>query len=82
MSVFITLGDIISFALAAIFGLILLVIYFLIWWAQWRCKHDGDFGETQACDAICHQCGKNLGFIGTVRAKRAAAAIGKSERGE
>ena len=37
---------------------------------QARCPHDGDVSETNACDAICGKCGKNLGFIGTWRAKR------------
>lgn len=36
---------------------------------QKRCKHT-DFRETPACDAICNNCGKNLGFIGSVRKKR------------
>lgn len=36
-----------------------------------RCAHPR-FHETRACDAICSDCGKNLGFIGTVREKRAA----------
>jgi len=35
-----------------------------------RCKHER-FHETGACDAICSHCGKNLGFIGAVRAERA-----------
>lgn len=34
-----------------------------------RCKHDGGVRETMACDAICVQCGGNLGFIGTWREK-------------
>lgn len=36
-----------------------------------RCKHER-FIETRACDAICTDCGKNLGFIGTVREERRA----------
>lgn len=36
---------------------------------QMRCKH-GPVAETQACDAICIKCGKNLGFIGTWREKQ------------
>lgn len=28
-----------------------------------RCRHDS-FYETMSCDAICMDCGKNLGFIG------------------
>ena len=31
-----------------------------------RCKHEVYY-ETMACDAICTNCGKNLGFIGTAR---------------
>jgi len=34
---------------------------------QARCKHDGGYNETRACDAICRKCGKNLGFIGNYR---------------
>lgn len=41
-------------------------------WVQYRCKHP-TFRETRACDAICNQCGKNLGFVGAVRESRAAA---------
>lgn len=36
-----------------------------------RCKHER-FYETRACDAVCSACGKNLGFIGAVRERRAA----------
>jgi hypothetical protein len=34
---------------------------------QSKCPHNGAVSETQACDAICRQCGKNLGFIGAWR---------------
>jgi hypothetical protein len=44
---------------------------------QARCKHDKGVRETSACDAICKECGKNLGFIGTWRAGREQA--GKQE---
>lgn len=36
---------------------------------QWRCKH-AKFREDSACDAICCKCGRNLGFILTVREAR------------
>lgn len=36
---------------------------------QSRCKHERYY-ETSACDAVCKRCGKNLGFIGTVREKK------------
>lgn len=45
---------------------------FATYWKQRRCPHTGGIGETQACDAICDDCGKNLGFIGIIRAQRAA----------
>jgi len=32
---------------------------------QSKCKHDAGVTETQACDAVCKKCCKNLGFIGT-----------------
>lgn len=57
----------------AIFVLILLVLIFKAAWdgiKQSRCKHE-NYYETRACDAICKECGKNLGFIGTVRRERA-----------
>lgn len=36
---------------------------------QWRCKHARAF-ENGRCDAICYDCHKNLGFIGTWRDKQ------------
>lgn len=52
-----------------------LLLIFVTWAAtvivtvirQARCKHAKGVDETQACDAICRQCGKNLGFIGAWR---------------
>ena len=41
---------------------------------QALCRHDGRVWENGACDAICRECGKNLGFIGTWRAKRKEAS--------
>ena len=37
-------------------------------WQQMRCKHKRYF-ETTKCDAICIDCGKNLGFIGNLKRK-------------
>jgi hypothetical protein len=34
-----------------------------------RCDHK-EYYETRSCDAICKNCGKNLGFIGTLRDKK------------
>lgn len=36
---------------------------------QRRCTHER-YSETSSCDAICHSCGKNLGFIGNLRKQR------------
>ena len=33
---------------------------------QKRCKHE-EYYENRSCDATCKSCGKNLGFIGTLR---------------
>lgn len=37
---------------------------------QSKCKHSQGVTESQACDAYCNACGKNLGFIGTWRDKQ------------
>lgn len=64
-----TISDLIGIAL---FGLI--VIIGVIAWVfelikQSFCKHKSYF-ENSACNAICHHCGKNLGFIGYIRGKK------------
>ncbi|YP_009966737.1 membrane protein [Salmonella phage Se-J] len=33
---------------------------------QWRCKHP-TYRENYACQAICTHCGKDMGFVGTIR---------------
>lgn len=62
-----TLSDV----LYVVVGGLLLGAWVLVSIAEWlqqsRCKHDGGVNETQACDAICRKCGKNLGFIGSWR---------------
>ena len=37
---------------------------------QAMCKHE-EYRENMACHAICRKCGKDLGFIGTIREQRA-----------
>ena len=53
-------------------GLIVLIIFLLFQipkiLKQRLCKHT-NFRETRSCDAICNDCGKRLGFIGTWREK-------------
>lgn len=53
--------------------------FFITWmfalWVQHKqrktCAHEEVF-ETRACDAICRDCGKNLGFIQNWRDQRKA----------
>ena len=60
-----TIGD----AVTAIVILLALLAWLCIWvpsaLKEALCKHDGGVSETRSWDAICDQCGKNLGFIGT-----------------
>ncbi len=46
-----------------------LLAYLPILFRQLRCKHQS-FRETSACDAICNNCGANLGFIENLRSKQ------------
>lgn len=65
-----TIGDILT-VLAIVLAIASSIIIGVIQWhRESRCKHDGGYNETQKCDAICRQCGKNLGFIGKLRAKK------------
>lgn len=57
---------------AALAGLVMLSVFGIVTYLnlkelfkQWRCKHTAGVSETMSCDAICKECGKNLGFIGT-----------------
>jgi hypothetical protein len=68
-----TISDAFAVVIAAIFIAIASCFYAVQWWKQSRCKHDNCVSETQACDAICNDCGKNLGFIQVWRNKKAAA---------
>lgn len=62
--------------------ILLVVIVMLFVWVcasinEWKCKHRSGVTETSACDAICVQCGKNLGFIGTWREQHDGDASGQ-----
>jgi hypothetical protein len=63
----VTIGDAIGLAALALLAIIVLLFFLRQWLGQIMCKHNGAVGETSACDAICHKCGKNLGFIGAWR---------------
>lgn len=41
---------------------------------QYRCKHIRYY-ETGSCDAICDDCGKHLGFIGSIRDRADKAEV-------
>ncbi|CAJ0710574.1 hypothetical protein LMG7143_01628 [Ralstonia thomasii] len=56
----------IALGILAISGIVLLALWLPTWRKQSKCSHDR-VHETQACDAICLRCGKNLGFIDTWR---------------
>ena len=63
----ITLGDVFGITVFVITVLAIACVGLVRWWRQRRCRHDRGVNETQACDAICRSCGKNLGFIGSLR---------------
>lgn len=62
-----TFGDVIDLAVAVVVAAVWLAIAGKQWWRERMCKHNDGVSETMACDAICRQCGKNLGFIGKWR---------------
>lgn len=64
-----TISDVIHVVIVGILLLVFGVLHLTTWITQRRCRHDKGVGETSACDAICRSCGKNLGFIGSWRAK-------------
>jgi len=44
----------------------MMFVYIRVVVKQWLCEHT-EYFEDRKCDAICRNCGKNLGFIGAVR---------------
>lgn len=64
MGMFITGSLVLFIILTAIYSTIKEVI------KQSLCKHVY-YRENRSCQAICNHCGKDLGFIGTVREQRA-----------
>jgi len=65
-----TIGDILTLVVIVLTITAIIVVSVVQWYKESRCKHDGGYNETQKCDAICRQCGKNLGFIGKLRDKK------------
>lgn len=65
MTVFITIAEILGYALLVPCAIVWLVSAVDAQYRQSRCAHDQGIRETRACDAICLHCNKNLGFIGS-----------------
>lgn len=78
-----TAGDLANIALVSVVVLVAMILYMREAIRQALCKHER-FGinETSRCDAICRGCGKNLGFIDSVRKARAAPSALSSTEGE
>lgn len=70
-----TIGDVFGIICLAVVLLTVLVSAVSKYIKQSMCKHEHYF-ETMACDAVCRDCGKNLGFIGNVQKERSS---GKNE---
>lgn len=75
MTLFITLDDLIGIISVGIVVAIAIAVACGQVMCQRRCPHRR-IAETQACDAICSDCGKNLGFIGAWRVRTAAQPNG------
>ena len=67
-----TFSELLFLVLWALVCALAVWLYLPIWWRQRHCKHDRAVNETQACEAICRDCGKNLGFIGAWQKQQAA----------
>jgi hypothetical protein len=66
-----------AIGVAIFFALFLLIVISQLPYVfrQMRCKHACGVHETQACDAICRECGKNLGFIGDWRRRKVVGPV-------
>ena len=73
VTLFISLLDLIGLAVLAVMAVPVLLLVVAIFvkerMKQYKCPHE-NYYETMSCDAICSNCGKNLGFIGNVRDKK------------
>ena len=64
-----TFSDAVAIVVVLAFALVFGFLWIMTFVEQALCSHDRGVTETQACDAICRKCGKNLGFIGAWREK-------------
>lgn len=69
MQIVVTLSDVIGMGLWVVMALVIAIWAMKDWWRQYSCNHERYY-ENRACHAICQHCGKDLGFIGTVREQR------------
>ena len=68
-----TMSDFIGLAFFVAVALIAAMAGFGRWYRHYKCDHE-NYHENTACHAICRDCGKDLGFIGTIReAKRGSS---------
>lgn len=89
MPVFVwTLSEVVWLTVVALALIVAFIIKACTMIRMSRCKHDGGVNETGACNAICRQCGVNLGFIGAWRKKQkrerlatSSAAKGEADHG-
>lgn len=65
----ITPGDVLGFAALVVCLLFMAAVGVVRAVKRMLCRHDR-VRETRACDAVCMDCGENLGFIGTYREKQ------------
>lgn len=64
----ITLTEILFFTFWGVLILTIGIVKFMEWLQQRNCGHTR-YRENQACNAICIDCHKNLGFIANIREK-------------
>lgn len=69
MIVVVTLMEILGIFIFLVMLSVLIYYSIVEYLRERKCKHDKGVRETQACEALCVVCGKNLGFIGTWREK-------------
>ena len=62
-----TIGDVVAISVFLLMAIPVAFLYGKYLIKQALCKHDGFVCETSSCDAVCSDCGKNLGFIGPWR---------------
>lgn len=66
MLLMVTIGEVIGITFFFIFMVVVLYHFVRMKIRQTFCYHK-KYYETMACQAVCSDCGKNLGFIGAVR---------------